>query len=188
MSSLHHSADIREDEAKKPEIIHHYNSTKAGVDALDQLVANYTCKRLTRRWPVALFSNMIDVSAYNSYVIWTEINPAWNCKKNFKRRLYLVELAEQMIDAHILRRTKKPRGQLARDLVQNMQEAQCSSSVVRPLVTKNDTPYKRQRCFFCPHHKNSSKHSNTCDVCKKFICQVHKTTICVDCFAAYKKK
>ena len=48
---------------KKPEVILYYNSTKSGVETLDRMVKMYTFKRITRRWSVALFYNMIDVSA-----------------------------------------------------------------------------------------------------------------------------
>lgn len=173
---------------KKPEIIHHYNQTKAGVDALDQLVANYTCKRMTKRWPVALFSNMIDVSAYNSYVIWTEMNPAWNFNKNFRRRLYLVELADQLINEHILRRKVLPHGPSARNLVNNIQQqndltgaSQCSKQNTTNTPLSSNLPNKRQRCFFCQHGRNSNKYSTKCDTCKKFICKEHMVTLCINC-------
>lgn len=122
LSSLHHSPLVDEGDRKKPEIILHYNETKAGVDALDQLVANYTCKRQTKRWPVALFSNMLDISAYNAYVIWTEINPSWNSNKLYKRRLFLEELGKQMIEPNIVRRERLPRGIAAKNIVKNIQE------------------------------------------------------------------
>ena len=58
---------------KKPEVILYYNSTKSGVDILDRMVWTYTSKRMTRRWPVALFYNMLDVSAVNAYVVWQQL-------------------------------------------------------------------------------------------------------------------
>lgn len=36
----------------------------------------------------------IDVSAYNSFVVWNEINPAWKEGKNYKTRLFLEELGK----------------------------------------------------------------------------------------------
>ena len=88
MSTLHldnHPKNI-------PEIIKYYNSTKAGVDTIDQLVGSYSCKRQTNRCPIALFSNLIDLSALNGFVIYTKINPQWNALKRSKRRLYLEAL------------------------------------------------------------------------------------------------
>ena len=48
LSTLHHTPEIV-GETKKPEIIQFYNGTKTGVDTLDQMIRNYTCKRRTNR-------------------------------------------------------------------------------------------------------------------------------------------
>ena len=71
-----------------------YNASKGGVDTSDQMLRTYTCKRKTRRWPIAIFSNMLDISALNAYIIWTLINPDWNARKTHKRRLFLEELGK----------------------------------------------------------------------------------------------
>jgi len=55
-----------------------YNETKGAVDTLDQLVGIYTCKRKTSRWPMIVFYNLLDISAYNAYILWTSINIEWN--------------------------------------------------------------------------------------------------------------
>ncbi|XP_050509073.1 piggyBac transposable element-derived protein 4-like, partial [Diabrotica virgifera virgifera] len=64
MSTLHHGKDISDRNDKKPQIILDYNSTKGAVDTLDQLVGTYTCKSKTNRWPMIVFYNMLDISAY----------------------------------------------------------------------------------------------------------------------------
>ncbi|XP_034743420.1 piggyBac transposable element-derived protein 4-like [Etheostoma cragini] len=53
----------------KPDIILHCNSTKGGVDNLDKLVGTYSCRRKTASRPLALFHNVLDVSAYNAFVL-----------------------------------------------------------------------------------------------------------------------
>ena len=63
LSTMHALPDISSTSCeKKPEVILYYNSTKSGVDILDRMVRTYTSKRMTRRWPVVLFYNMLDVS------------------------------------------------------------------------------------------------------------------------------
>nr|CAH7763977.1 unnamed protein product [Callosobruchus chinensis] len=52
VSSMHHE---KGNDDCLPEIIEYYNSTKGGVDLLDQKCANYCCGRRTRRWPLAVF-------------------------------------------------------------------------------------------------------------------------------------
>ena len=59
---------------KKPKVILYYNNTKSEVDILDRMVRTYTCKRMTRRWPVVLFYNMIDVSAVIVCVVWQQLH------------------------------------------------------------------------------------------------------------------
>ena len=48
LSTMHHDAAV-DAETKKSEIIHFYNSTKGGVDIVDQLCGNYSVSRRTRR-------------------------------------------------------------------------------------------------------------------------------------------
>ena len=40
-----------------------YKETKAGVDTLDQVVRFYTTKRRSKRWPVVIFYNIMDIAA-----------------------------------------------------------------------------------------------------------------------------
>lgn len=46
-----------------------YNETKGGVDNLDKVTATYSCRHMTARWPLVIFFHIIDVSAYNAFVI-----------------------------------------------------------------------------------------------------------------------
>ena len=43
---------------------------------------------------MVVFFNILDVSAYNAFVVWMEVNPDWKQGKFFKRRLFLEELGE----------------------------------------------------------------------------------------------
>ena len=56
-----HDRSITEEEDKKPQIILDYNKYKGGVDTMDHLATIYSCIRNTRRWPMTLFFNMLDV-------------------------------------------------------------------------------------------------------------------------------
>ena len=74
-----------------------------------QLVEMYSCRRMSRRWPMALFSHMLDVSAYNALVLWLEVEPNWHQGKNFRRRLFLQELGGSMVRPCMARRQRLPR-------------------------------------------------------------------------------
>jgi len=59
---------------KKPNIILEYNAIKDGSDTADQMLRMYSTKRMTRRWPMAIFYNMLDTSAQNAFVVWMSLN------------------------------------------------------------------------------------------------------------------
>ncbi len=81
MSALHKDAAVSSGSDETPAIILDYNKNKRGVDNLDKLTATYTCQRMTRRWPMVVFYNMLDVSAYNAFVLRTHIHQGWNSTK-----------------------------------------------------------------------------------------------------------
>lgn len=166
LSTLHHKIEISNDNQKKPEIIKFYNKTKCGVDVLDQLIGTYSCKRRTNRWPMVLFSNMLDISAYNGFVIWTEIYPSWNNNKKYKRRLFLEDLGFALINPEIERRPAKSHDFCAKTYQENIQSANTKDKQDKPSL-------KRARCFMCPQLSNSTKFSTKCNKCNKFICKVH---------------
>ena len=76
LSTMHHDINIDEEDPKmRPEIIKFYNKTKIGVDLVDQMVQTYTCRRQTRRWPLNLFCNLLDIAALNAYTVFGQIYP-----------------------------------------------------------------------------------------------------------------
>ena len=40
-----------------------------------------TYSHMTARWPLVILFNIIDLSTYNAFVIWSEINKDWNSEK-----------------------------------------------------------------------------------------------------------
>ena len=65
LSTMHSQPEIESTLDQKSSIILFYNKTKGGVDTLDRMVRSYSTKRTTRRWPLVLFYNVIDVSTVN---------------------------------------------------------------------------------------------------------------------------
>lgn len=177
LSTLHNNVEINPN-TEKPEIIDFYNKTKSGVDILDQVIRTYTCKRRTNRWPQSLFYNMLDISAYNAFVIFREINTEWNKNKKIKRRLFLEELGNELILQEISRRSVLPRSSAAKMIVINTQKtAETTEKTPKP------TNLKRGRCFICPSRSNSTKYSSKCGSCENFICKTHSETsiLCTSC-------
>ena len=53
---------------------------------------------------MALFCNMMDISAYNAFVIYSEIKPTWTQRKKYKRRIFHEELGESLVKEEIIRK------------------------------------------------------------------------------------
>ena len=59
-STVHHKISIDEDDPKqRPEIIKYQDSQQDQ----DRMLQTYTCRRQTRRWPIVLFYNLLDIAA-----------------------------------------------------------------------------------------------------------------------------
>jgi len=181
LSTQHRDDTVADDEKAKPEIITYYNATKSGVDVLDKLVRTYTCKRPSKRWTVCFFWNMIDIAAYNAFVLWITANPTWNSGKSHVRRLYLRELGKQLLAEHVSARLAQPQGKRRR-----IQESSIRAGMlpVADQSADNDDPGAnvRRRCRLCPR-KKEMKTPKRCDVCKSHVCRQHSVTLstCPDC-------
>lgn len=71
---------------------------------------------------MALFHNMIDISLYNAFVLWTSVDQAWHQQKPHRRRLYIEEVGETMIKPHLSKRERLPRSSTAAGLVRAAQD------------------------------------------------------------------
>ena len=164
LSTQHHSADISEDrEDKKPEIILHYNRTKGAVDTLDKLLRTYSCQRKCRRWPQVFFGHLVDIAAYNAFVIFLSRFEDFMRGKSHRRRLFLEKLAFEMM-AHQLERRQR-RQSVPIDIPP------------APMAACTGQPRKRVRCSFCPR-ENDRKTVERCSACSKAICKEHLRVVC----------
>ena len=109
LRTLHKMAEISDREDRKPAFILDYNHNKGGMDNLDKVIGTYSCRRMTARWPLVIFHNIIDVSSYNAFVIWNKINPTWMPDTRNKRRVFLEQLGKALVTPHIQRRERLPR-------------------------------------------------------------------------------
>ncbi|GLD71074.1 piggyBac transposable element-derived protein 4-like protein [Lates japonicus] len=132
LSTLHTEAEISDCQDRRPVIILDYNCNKGGVDNLDKVIGTYSCRRMTVHWPLVIFHNIIDVSSYNTFVIWREINPSWMPGKRNKR-VFLEQLAKALVTPVI-----------ERARVRDQPEHPV------PLATSPVAPSKRKRCQMCP--------------------------------------
>ena len=183
LSTMHHDNAITEGPKHKPEIIHHYNSTKSGVDNMDHLACIYSCKRKTNRWPMVLFYNILDTAGIASFVIWMCNNPEWNkSSKAIRRRQFLVSLGESLVEPLIRRRLNNP-AHLRRPIIDAIQLLELDQEEERS-AGPSKTPRKQGRCYMCPREKDK-KTRKFCDNCYKPTCPEHSvnksSVLCNNC-------
>lgn len=177
MSSLHHDSSIDDstEERRKPEINTFYNTTKGGVDVVDEMCSSYNVSRNSKKWPKTIFYNMLNIAGINGLVIYKNNN-----KNNIKRNKFLKTLGLSLISDHL--NTRKNIIQLPREMRKRIQCFTTDSSEEAPAKVSG----VRRRCQVCPSAKDR-KTSHTCTECNKFICSEHITPYCNECSNSLQK-
>lgn len=161
----------------KPEIILHYNRTKAGVDVADQMVGTYSCQRFSFRWPMKIFYAILDIAALNSWLLWKYNNtaPAQKRKKALGRRIFLRELCYELVMAHVKRRSQCPQ------LKKFTKDCMLTLGIEFPKPPAPPAATKRGDCLFCRAAGKRSQPKQRCAVCQYFVCEDHKSAVCQGC-------
>ncbi|XP_026331127.1 piggyBac transposable element-derived protein 4-like [Hyposmocoma kahamanoa] len=175
LSSMHHSPEV-DDSTKKPEIILFYNSTKFGVDLLDQRCSNYSTARRTRRWPLAIFYRLLDVSTSNAYVV----SLSAQAQKKETRFHFIKMLAEQLTRPYMERRVKSIH--IQRDLKFALRRILQIHEADTPAVAGGscDKLEIRKVCSTCDP-KKKRKTQYLCFNCKVSICLECSNKLCIHC-------
>ena len=69
LRTMHNGKGIESCGENKPEIIQYYSSTKGEVDTIDQMVHQYSIKRMTHKWSKAALFNKLDISAMIAIIL-----------------------------------------------------------------------------------------------------------------------
>ena len=177
ISTKHHDKDINAT-TQKPEVIHYYNSTKAGVDTVDQLCSLYNCSRITKRWPLVVFYNMINIAAINALVLWQQLNPGWKRGVSNKRHTFIHDLIQALVEPQLQMRlansvglqnnTRLAMRYLGHEVAYNLppQEERLQGNV-RP----------QGRCHLCPLGPNRTRTTRICAECNRFACTIHSNSV-----------
>ena len=175
LSTIHDQPIINEDKGK-PEIIHFYNSTKGAVDTVDQMCSNICANRKTKRWPMCVFYDMLNLSAINAYAISVS-NSFRNKKKPICRRDFVMKLGDQLIEPWLRQRLHTVT--LRRDIKVMIQDILGESpNIEAPVPTVSN---ERKICYLCPSKaRRMTKHR--CLKCKQAICGPHNLDVCSRCF------
>ena len=121
LSTRHEFGLVSHDDRKrKPHTILCYNRTKTAVDTLDQMARASSVKSGVRRWPLALFFNVVDLAAINAYVLFRKVTG-----RCVSRRQFLKELAKALVSPHQRARAISPSGDNTRTSTVSLKRRQC---------------------------------------------------------------
>ena len=154
LSTLHNSLRIDESDnpKKKPNTVVYYNKTKYGVDVADQMARQYSVKCASRRWPLHVFFNIIDLAIINSWILYRKITGS-----NISRWQFMQQLTEELTGTCKNRRNRR------------------DESVPPPAK-------RRRQCFGPCNKNRTTNECSKCSrpVCGK-CCSIVKTCICIEC-------
>lgn len=139
---MHPTVEIQNTEKKTPETVSYYNKTKHGVDVVDQMTRLYTTKAGTRRWPMQVFYNILDIAGINAWVLYKLCTG-----KKISRRNFLKGLCEELRQSYISSRTADV-----------------------PNAVPNETAKKNLRVRCKVQKSCGNKTTDVCVVCKKPVC------------------
>ncbi|XP_057705991.1 piggyBac transposable element-derived protein 4-like [Corythoichthys intestinalis] len=148
LSSMHSQVETEDSYKQKPNTVTQYNQTKCGVDVMDQMVREYTVRSGTRRWPIAVFYNMIDMAALNAHIVYQACTGVQE-----RRAEFLVHLAKELAKFHI--NAKKSRED-KKFLQQPLSTGKRTKCQVRDGCKRNSAAGRCVHCF-----------KYTCGKCKK---------------------
>ena len=88
LSTMHNDTAIDPEtkNKQKPEIVTFYKHTKVEVDVLDQMCTKYNVSRKTKRWPMVVSFDLLNIAAINANVIYKFNHPE---EKSMPRRKFI---------------------------------------------------------------------------------------------------
>lgn len=172
LSNMHQGFSFQKD-SKLPEIIHFYNSTKGGVDLLDQMSAQYSCSRKTRRWPLCIFYGILNSANLNSYIIYRD-NMHLSKQTPMSRNNFLFMLAEDLMRPWMIERLEN------RSIRIGIRTSIAEQLRIPMPVPPEPMNRKAGRCNICPRSKDT-KTTIYCADCRQFTCKTHSSVVCDNC-------
>lgn len=109
LSSMHSKGEVKEGAPKrKPEMIRYYDATKGAVDSLDRLRQAFSTQRKTQRWPMVMFSNILDLATVAARCIFSIKYPDDHLASENGRNNFIQSISETMIEVYMVRRLTHP--------------------------------------------------------------------------------
>ena len=105
LSSQHNGQAVSTAEHAKPDIILDYNKYEGAVDSADKMLKEFSCYRISKRWPFVLLTHIINVCALNVYVLYQKKFP----NTALTRLNFLKDLGSELVKPAIKTRANPPR-------------------------------------------------------------------------------
>lgn len=170
-----HESDSEQDcdEGDEMFLFSDYNSTKCGVDIVDQMTGTYSVSRRTNRWPLCVFFGLLNIAGVNAFVI----HKARSDSNDLVRKDFLKLLAVTMIQPYLHERVV---------IISIPQHIKNRIRAIIPQVEPPPEPSqpvsrRKVRCGLCTWKKDR-KTKISCAKCNVAICGEHTKQICVNCY------
>ncbi|XP_033319032.1 uncharacterized protein LOC117216437 [Bombus bifarius] len=126
-----------------PETVEFYNETKFGVNIARQMITKYSVKLRSKRWPLQVFFNILDLAGINAWILYKETTGEQISRKDFMF-------------------------QLAEELVADNEKSRIEQRASEIQGTSKNSPYSRKWCQigYC----NNNKTTTICNLRKKYVC------------------
>ena len=70
---MHSSPDADTNSRKqKPNVILFFNKNEVGANCFDQMTRFYTTRSASRRWPLSVWGNILDIAAINAKILFVK--------------------------------------------------------------------------------------------------------------------
>ena len=83
-------------EKKKPLVIHFYTHDKVGVDVFDQIVRLYSTLAASRRCPIAVWTNILEMAGLDSWILFRKATGS-----RISRSAFILQLSEELTSASV---------------------------------------------------------------------------------------
>ena len=98
---------------------------------MSKMLGRYTTKRLTQRWPLAFFYNILDVTCLAAYILYYENNKVLP-KNSYERRLFYRQLGRELCTPFVEKRSHNP--QIMRQFTTKVAIESFSGRAINPYV------------------------------------------------------
>ena len=163
-----------------PEVVDFYNSSKGGVDCLDLMAHSMSTKRQTKRWPMVIFFDILDMASVAANVIFKNKFPGHKLSKQDNRRLFQLDIATALMLPQIERRRLSKNLPRQLTLFMDLILGTTGPGVQQVIPAASASASKRKRCAKCPT-KADKKTPVACCKCNLPICKHHTAYFCFVC-------